>query len=45
MGGCTTLHRFIEKREALGIDLEVTGKARIRVYRAEGILKAIEEAV
>ncbi|HUF37576.1 MAG TPA: Fic family protein [Anaerolineales bacterium] len=45
LGSYTTIQRYIEKLEKLGIIGEVTGKARNRVYRAEGILKMLEEAV
>ena len=43
MGSYTTIQRYIEKLELLGILREVTGKERNRVYRAEQILKVLEE--
>ena len=43
MGSYTTIQRHIEKLEALGIVREVTGKGRNRIYRAEQILKILED--
>jgi Fic family protein len=37
-----TVQRYIARFETLGILREVTGRARNRVYRADGILRAIE---
>ena len=45
MGSYTTIQRYIEKLESLGILREVTGKGRNRVYRAEQILKVLEEQI
>lgn len=43
LGSFTTVQRHIEKLEALGIVQEVTGQGRNRVYRADEILRALEE--
>ena len=43
MGSFTTIQRHIEKLESLGIVREVTGKERNRIYRADQILKVLEE--
>jgi Fic family protein len=42
LGSYSTVQHYIEKLEALGIVQEATGKARNRVYRAEGILEVIQ---
>ena len=43
MGSYTTIQRHIEKLEALGVVREVTGKGRNRIYRADQILKILED--
>lgn len=43
LGSFTTVQRLIEKLASLGIVREVTGKGRNRIYRADKILKALEE--
>jgi len=45
MGSYTTIQRHIEKLAALGIVREVTGKSRNRIYRADQILKVLEERI
>ena len=45
MGSFTTIQRHIEKLESLGIVREVTGKERNRIYRADQILKVLEEII
>ncbi len=45
MGSYTTIQRYIEKLESLGILREVTGKERNRIYWAEQILKILEEHI
>ena len=45
MGSFTTIQRHIEKLESLGIVREVTGKERNRIYRADQILKVLEELI
>ena len=45
MGSYTTIQRYIEKLAALGIVREVTGKSRNRIYRADQILKVLEERI
>lgn len=42
-GSFTTVQRYIEKLEALGIVQEVTGQGRNRIYWAYEILRAMEE--
>ncbi|MCW5886898.1 MAG: Fic family protein [Anaerolineales bacterium] len=42
-GSFTTVQRYIEKLETLGIVQEVTGQGRNRIYRAGEILRALEE--
>lgn len=43
LGGFATIQRYITKLEALGIVQEITGKARNRIYRANEILRILEE--
>ncbi|MBX3002718.1 MAG: Fic family protein [Anaerolineales bacterium] len=43
LGSFTTVQRYIEKLEVLGIVQEVTGQGRNRIYRADEILRALEE--
>ena len=43
MGSYTTIQRYIDKLSALGIIREVTGKSRNRIYRADHIIKVLEE--
>lgn len=43
MGSFTTIQRYIQKLEALGMVREVTGQDRNRIYRAEEILRVLEE--
>ncbi|QYK51437.1 MAG: Fic family protein [Anaerolineales bacterium] len=43
LGSFTTVQRYIEKLEVLGIVQEVTGQGRNRIYRASEILRALEE--
>ena len=45
MGSYTTIQRNIEKLAALGIVREVTGKSRNRIYRADQILKVLDERI
>ena len=45
MGSYTTIQRYIEKLAVLGIVREVTGKSRNRIYRADQILKVLEERI
>ena len=45
MGSYTTIQRYIEKLGALGIVREVTGKSRNRIYRADQIIKVLEEHI
>jgi len=45
MGSYTTIQRYIEKLESMGILREVTGKERNRIYRAEQILIILEEHI
>ncbi|HUV16662.1 MAG TPA: Fic family protein [Pelolinea sp.] len=45
MGSYTTIQRVIEKLASLGILSEATGKARNRIYRADQVLKVLEEQV
>ena len=45
MGSYTTIQRYIEKLAALGIVREATGKSRNRIYRADQILKVLEERI
>jgi Fic family protein len=45
MGSYTTIQRYIEKLTALSIVREVTGKSRNRIYRADQILKVLEEHI
>jgi len=45
MGSYTTIQRYIEKLAKLGIVREVTGKSRNRIYRADQILKVLEERI
>jgi Fic family protein len=39
-----TAERYIEKLEEIGIVLEVTGQARNRLYRADEIIRSLEES-
>jgi Fic family protein len=39
----STAQRYVDQLEEAGILREITGQARNRVYRAEGIIRAIEE--
>lgn len=43
MGSFTTIQRYIEKLESLGIVREVTGKGRNRIYQADQILKILDD--
>ncbi len=43
LGSFTTVQRYIQKLEVLGIVQEVTGQGRNRIYRADEILRALEE--
>jgi len=43
LGGFATIQRYIDKLESLGIVQEITGKARNRIYRANKILRVLEE--
>lgn len=45
MGSYTTIQRYIEKLGSLGILFEVTGKNRNRIYRADHILRVLEEPI
>jgi Fic family protein len=38
-----TAQRYVERLVRIGILREVTGRSRNRLYRAEGILRALEE--
>lgn len=43
LGSYTTIQKYINKLEALGIVQEITGRARNRIYRANEILRILEE--
>ena len=43
IGSFTTIQRYIEKLESLGILREVTGQARNRIYRADEIMHVLEK--
>ena len=45
LGSFTTVQRHIEKLESLGIVREITGKGRNRIYKADRILKILEERI
>ena len=43
IGGFNTIQGYIQKLERLGIVREITGKARNRLYRADEIMRVLEE--
>jgi Fic family protein len=45
LGSYTTIQRYIEKLDALGIVREVTGNRRNRIYRADQIIKVLEDHI
>jgi len=45
LGSFTTIERYIEKLVEPGILKGVTGRARKRIYRADAILRALEEDI
>lgn len=45
LGSFTTIQRYIDKLVELGILKEVTGRTRKRIYRADAILRALEEDI
>jgi len=45
MGSYTTIQRYIDKLQGVGILKEATGNARNRIFRADEIMKVIEEPI